>query len=141
MSVVDDRLSVGSVIFEYVTTTKPPKDKYYVVVGISDDKIALGTVYINSEINPNLFTNTNLKKLHISLSATDNPFLKRDSFIDCSSINERLIADVQSCITSGDTKYGYVSHLPTDTMQTVNTTLDDAFTISPITKKKYGIRK
>ena len=30
----DDKLGVGSVIFEYVTTTNPPKDKYYVVVGI-----------------------------------------------------------------------------------------------------------
>lgn len=44
----DDRVSVGAVIFDFITTTKPPKDKYFVVVGFSDEKIALGTVYINS---------------------------------------------------------------------------------------------
>ena len=140
MSVVDDRLCIGAVIFEFVTTTHPPKDKYYIIVGISDDKIALGTVYINSEINLHSINNAHLKKLHIPISADENPFLKWDSYIDCSGINERSISDVNKCIASNDPKYGYVSNLPADIMQTVTTTLDSAFTISPVIKKKYKIR-
>ncbi len=140
MALNDDRLNVGSIIFEYVTTTNPPKNKYYVVVGITDDHIALGTVYINSEVNPNLFRAERLKKLHIPVLASDNPFLKWDSFIDCSQIQERLTSDVYDCITSGDPKYGYIANLTVDTLQTVIATLDSALTIAPIIKKKYKIR-
>ena len=89
MPVKDDRLQVGSVIFEYVTTTTPPKEKYYIVVGFSEDKVALGTVFINSEVNPNVFRNERLRNLHIPFPQSENPFLKWNSFINCSDIQER----------------------------------------------------
>jgi len=140
MSVNDDRLQVGSIIFEHVTTTNPPKDKYYIIIGFSSDMVALGTVYINSDINPNIFRNERMRALHIPLSIADNPFLKWDSHIDCSNIHERSTSDVQSCVTSGG-NYGYCASLSDNTLKRVITTLDNSFTISSAAKKRFGIRK
>jgi len=140
MSVKDDRLQIGSVIFEYITTTNPPKNKYYVVVGFSEDKVALGTVYINSEINPNIFRNERMRMLHIPLSSADNPFLKWDSHIDCSNIQERAAQDVPACIATGG-DYGFCASLSEQTMNAVLTTLNNSFTIPAHVKKKFGIRK
>jgi hypothetical protein len=141
MPLADDRLQVGSVIFEHVTTTVPPKDKYYVVVGISTNNIALGTVYINSEVNSYALNRPHLEKLHIPLTIADNPFLKWDSFVDCSDIQERQCADVEACINSSGTKYGYIATLPANIMQILINTIDSAPTIALITKKIYQIRK
>jgi hypothetical protein len=44
VSLIDDRLAIGSIIFEFVYDTIPPKEKYYLIIGITGDKIALGTV-------------------------------------------------------------------------------------------------
>ncbi len=140
MSISDDRLQVGSIIFEYVTNTTPHKEKYYIVIGFSDDKVALGTVFINSEINPNIFRNEKQRKLHIPFSQNDNPFLKWDSYIDCSNIHVRPIQQVQECIAKGG-NYGYIATLSISTLQEVISTLDSAFTISPAMKKTFGIRK
>ena len=140
MSLKDDRLQVGSVIFEHVKNTNPPKDKYYVIIGFSNDKVALGTVFINSEINPNIFRNERMRDLHVFLPSSENPFLKWDSYIDFSDIQERFTADVEACITNGG-EHGYVATLSTDTMAHILTKLDNAFTIAVNKKIKYGIRK
>ena len=140
MSLKDDRLQIGSIIFEYVTNTKPPKQKYYIVIGFSDDKVALGTVFINSEFNPNIFHNQKQRALHIPLLQSDNPCLKWDSHIDCSNIHPRDAKQVQQCIDKGG-NYGYVATLPPAVLATVIATLDSAYTISPAVKKAYGIRK
>jgi hypothetical protein len=119
MQVIDDRLSVGSIIFEHVLTTNPPKNKYYISIGISDNKIALGTVYINTEINPNISKTPQLRSYHIPIAASDYPFLRYDSFIDCSNIQERLIADVESCITRGSPQYGYYATISATELQNI----------------------
>lgn len=138
---IDDRLVVGSVLFEFVTTTIPPKNKYYIVVGISENEVALGTVYINSEINPNIFNTPQLRGYHIPISAAQYPFLRYDSFIDCSHIEERAVSDVIKCLNSDNKRYGYYATISENELNTILQTLDNAHTIAPILKKKFGIRK
>ena len=41
----------GAVLKFYVTKTKPPKEKRFVVLGEDNDDNYLGVVFINSEIN------------------------------------------------------------------------------------------
>lgn len=138
---IDDRLAVGSVLFEFVTATIPPKNKYYIVVGISENEVALGTVYINSEINPNIFNTPQLRGYHIPISAEEYPFLKYDSFIDCSHIEERSVSDVLQCLNNDNKRYGYYASISAIELDTVLQTLDNAHTIAPVVKKKFGIRK
>lgn len=141
MPLLDDRLSLGSVIYEYVYDTHPPKQKFYVIIGIADDKIALGTVYINSDINTYFLSKPELLSLQIPIYASDYPFLKWDSFINCTDIQERLVTDVAACINSGTGRNGYCSTIAPKDMDAILAALDNSRLIPLITKKKYGIRK
>jgi hypothetical protein len=134
-----DYLAAGSIIFEFVYTTTPPKPKYYIIIGISEDKVALGTVFINSEINKHIFPTQKLKELHVLMPKEDNPFLDHDSYIDCSDIKERLCTDVVACMEAQDGKYGYTANLDPATHASVNEVLKNAPTISPYKKKKYRL--
>jgi hypothetical protein len=129
------------VIYEYVYDTHPPKQKFYVIIGIADDKIALGTVYINSDINTYFLSKPELLSLQIPISASDYPFLKWDSFINCTDIQERLVTDVAACINSGTGRNGYCSTIAPNDMDAIIAALDNSRLIPLITKKKYGIRK
>ena len=62
------------------------RNKYFVVLGITDDGNIIGFVLINSHVNKNL--PAELKDLHYPISASSYPFLSNNSFIDCSSIKE-----------------------------------------------------
>ena len=140
MPLTDDRLSIGSIIFEFVTDTHPPKDKYYIIIGFTNDKIALGTVFVNSVINPNLFRTQYLRDLHIPLLQSEYPFLKYDSFIDCSNIQERPYANVRECINGINNKYGYIGSVDLLKMDEILKTLDNAHTIPVNIKRKFGLR-
>lgn len=135
---LDDRLEIGSIIFEKVFDTKPPKDKYYIVTGFTTDTTILCTVYINTTININLFPTQRLKNLHVPISASDNPFLKYDSFVDCSNLHQKATNMVMSVINNGTGRYGYVSNVSTATLTEIMDTIKYAHTIPPITKKKFG---
>lgn len=61
--------------------------KYFIVVGMSKDKITICSVFINSEINQYVKTRKpHLIRLHVPLSKQNNNFLKYDSYGDCSAI-------------------------------------------------------
>lgn len=63
------------------------RTKYFVVIGISSDRIVVGSVLINSHINPKLF-NIIGPYQHL-ISWEDYTFLtKPESFIDCYNIKE-----------------------------------------------------
>ena len=138
---VDDRLQIGSVIFEKVDDTVPPKNKYYVVTGFTKDSTLLSTVYINSKINTNIFHNTKLRDLNVEIKKEDNPFLDYDSYVDCSFLHEKNTNDVTALIKSGDTRFGYISTISSDCFEKIITTIKSAHTISLFLKKKYDFLK
>lgn len=141
MELMDDRLSIGSVIFEFVYNTHPPKEKYYIIVGQSEDKIALATVFINTSINQYFRSKPDLLKLHLPLHAADYPFLKWDSHVDCTDIQERRTEDVAKCINSATGRNGYCATISDTELNNILIALDASRLMSPIKKKKFGIRK
>ncbi len=60
------------------------RDKFFVVLGFDSDGVIYGGVIINSNINPNL--PPALKMLHMPIKASKYPFLKYDSYINCTSL-------------------------------------------------------
>ena len=60
----EKNLKVGSVIRALVKDTNPPKTKRFILLGISADKLAVATLYVNTEINPNIFSTEELRNLH-----------------------------------------------------------------------------
>ena len=130
-------IQVGSVIRVFVKDTTPPKVKYFIVIGFSDDKVLLGTVFINSTINQNIFNTEYLKGLNIPLDSQMYDFIDHNSFVDCSDIKERSFAEIKQLISNdSECSKGVVFN---ETMKIISTTLANASTISLNKKRKFGI--
>jgi hypothetical protein len=130
-------IQIGSVIRVFVKDTTPPKVKYFIVIGFSDDKVLLGTVFINSAINQNIFNTEYLKGLNIPLDAHIYNFIDHNSFVDCSDIKERSFVEIKQLLSNDpECSKGVVSE---ETMKIISTTLANASTISLSKKRKFGI--
>ncbi|MBD2769150.1 hypothetical protein IC235_14755 [Hymenobacter sp. BT664] len=91
-------LEVGMVIRSYVPDTTPPKSKYWVVVGITEDEIGLATVYVNSRINAFLMRNDILLNAQYRLEPNSQQISRHTSYADCSQIKEKGVADIQALL-------------------------------------------
>jgi len=131
-------LAVGTVIRLYVTDTTPHKHKYFVIVGFSGDKVALGVVYINTEINPFLFDSEELKKLHIPISPDSRELVEHDCFIDCSDIKQKRTDLLRAAIE--EQPEAVKGQLNEQELRQVQLTLFNATTINDRTKAKFGYK-
>jgi hypothetical protein len=59
--------------------------KFFIVSGISQDRMFLCSIYINSKIHPSVMLRQHLLELQVPLKKQNNPFLKYDSFANCST--------------------------------------------------------
>lgn len=82
------QIKIGNVIRAFVNITNPPKEKYFVVIGITKDKNIIGLSFINSNINLNVHNTPELYNLQYKITKDQNSFLDNDSYIDCSDIKE-----------------------------------------------------
>lgn len=133
----DDKLEIGSVIYEFVTDTIPPKKKFYIIVGRTSDNLLLSTVYINSNIYEKRFPTEELKKLHVKISASNNTFLDYDSYVDCSRMQQKKYDNVKKCVDDGG-EFGYYNSLIPEELQEIISTIKSAPTINNYTKKRFG---
>lgn len=62
------------------------RNKYFIVLGKTDDGKLIGFVLINTNINQNL--SFALKNLHYPLAVSKYPFLKKNRFVDCAQLKE-----------------------------------------------------
>ena len=99
------------------------RTKYFVVVGIDDDRIAVASVVINSEINSNLFWR--IADYQCRITSSEYDFLsKAESYVDCYDIKLILVAKISQ-------KAEYVGYLSQED-------LDEILKIvcaSPVNKK------
>jgi len=131
------KLMPGTVLRAKVQDTNPPKEKIFVIVGINSDSTILATVYINSEINPNIFKSDKLKSLHHRLSKTGRSYLDHDSFIDCSKVVQKNLEEVKNLIVSNPLVV--VGVLSTTDLLMVTSAIQNAFTIDERIKRKFGL--
>lgn len=59
--------------------------KFFVVAGLSGDKVFTCSVYINSNIHPALFKKQELLNLQVPIKKADYDFLDHDSWVCCST--------------------------------------------------------
>lgn len=133
----DHNITPGSVFRLFSNDTNPPKIKRFVVLGIDSTSICVGILYINSEINVNIFPTEYLKSLHLPIQAKECAFLDHDSFLDCSHIYEIPFEKLkQEFLKSSDIFFG---NLGDDDLAKAMQIVASAKTISPKNKKKYNI--
>jgi hypothetical protein len=76
-------LNTGDVFLKEFEGIDHPK--FFIVAGISQDRIFLCSIYINSRIHPSVMQRQHLLELQVPLKKQNNPFLKYDSFANCST--------------------------------------------------------
>jgi hypothetical protein len=130
-------LKIGSVIRVFVDDTNPPKEKRLVLVGISYDQIFYASIFLNSEVNANIFSTTALKNLNIALKAEDRTYLDHDSFADCSQIQKRKVDWLLKIISNDPSKV--LGELSKEDLKLLQDKIKLALTISPAIKKTFGL--
>ena len=58
--------------------------KFFIVAGMTDDKLTVCSVFINSNIHPSLYNKQLILNAQVPLKKNDNTFLSHDSFANCS---------------------------------------------------------
>jgi hypothetical protein len=130
-------LERGTVLRTHFAETNPPKTKLFVVLGASKDKIVLGVVLINSQINPQIFRNPAVRAWHIPLFAKVYDFLDHDSFVDCTQIFEKSAGDLEKSVS--DMPQIVVGKLNSDDLHYVHLAIKEATTIAKVQKRKFGL--
>lgn len=135
---VEANLKIGSVLkFKVSFKNGITKYKIQVIVGINNGKTLLASVFVNSEINPNVFHNQNLKDLHLQLEADGRDFLDHDSFVDCSDIIEYDINETQKRLLQNPKIH--IGHLSDDDLASIRDKIRGAKTISKKKKTEFGL--
>jgi hypothetical protein len=133
----DFDLKVGMIIRAFVKDTKPPKIKRFIIIGITDNKLLVGTVFINSELNIDALTKQHQRFQYKLLKTKDREFLDRDSFVDCSDLRERDYSEIQNIVISDQNSV--IGILSDKDLMNINFNIVDATTIPNQLKKKYHI--
>ena len=131
-----NNLKIGSVLRYFDDNTIPPKIKRKVVVGFDADKILFAFLYINTEINPNIFPTQSLRDLHLELDITGRDYLDHKSFLDCSQIFEDDTERVKMLMTN-DVNI-HKGELSKEDFDNVFKKVKSAKTIATKIKRKYG---
>lgn len=89
----------GDIYHRYFTSTNPPKNKFFVIVG-EDEHNYIGYFFINSNINGFVSRNNAMTQMQMPIKPSDYPFLTHVSFVaghDLATISKNeLINDLSS---------------------------------------------
>lgn len=129
-------IDLGSAILIKIPDFTVNYDKYIIVVAKDNAEENLAYVVINSEANPNIAYNSYLKSLHLKIKKTNNPFLERDSFVDCSKVREFSIDMIVEFLKQNPERA--VGNISADDLKSIHISITTATTIEPYIKKKYG---
>lgn len=130
-------LKIGSVIRVYVNDTVPPKEKRFILVGQSFDKLIFATIFINSDINPNVFQTKELKDLNLELLAKERSYLDHDSYADCSTIQKRDAGWLLDIVGEDPTRV--LGEVCEADLKEIRWRIKSARTITPAIKKTFGL--
>ncbi len=101
------------------------------------DSIALGALYINTDINVNVLRTERLKNLQVPLLADTRDYLEWDSWVDCSKIKKFPKTEIAAYLKDNSEKHlGIVSN---EDLKKLLKTVVNATTIDLMQKKNWGL--
>lgn len=133
----ETNIKIGSIIKSFVKNTYPPKEKYFVILGILDDKTLLGVIFINTNINFNILNTVELKLLQYPVNEKQYDFLAHNSFIDCSQIYEQSYTEIIEKLI--EKPQNIVGELNDEDLERVIELVKSSPKIAPKMLKKYGL--
>lgn len=130
-------LKVGTVLKLFVYDTTPPKEKRFIVIGFSPDKLSLASLYINSEINTSINWSIEQQALQLELTSLTREYLDWTSYVDCSKFIIKDLTEIQKSIESRPD--AIIGELSKEDLELIVTTIKHSPTINGKFKKRYGI--
>ena len=94
----------GDIFHRYFTTTTPPKDKFFVVVG-EDEGYYVGYFFINSNINDYALRNDMMRAMQLPIKPSDYPFLSHLSFVAGHQLSKLSKRELLRELYSGKAQY------------------------------------
>ncbi len=132
-----DNLVPGAVILVFATDTTPHKEKRLIIVGEAYDHITVASIYINSELNMNIFPTKELQDLNPRFTADGRDYLAHDSHVNCSKVHSYKKADLWLILKNDPSRL--LGNLSDDDLRQVRKIISSARTIKGSIKKAYGI--
>ena len=130
-------LEPGQVLKLRVEDTTPPKIKYLVIVGCTQDEITIATVFINSNVNIYIAYNAVLQAAHLPILAAEHSFLRYDSHVDCTQIAKRPYAAIEQHVNAQPSTI--VGRVTPTLLDEILTALRHSTLIKGKDKKKLGL--
>ncbi|MBS3770791.1 MAG: hypothetical protein KGY69_11095 [Bacteroidales bacterium] len=130
-------IKIGTVLRLYVKDITPPKPKRFIVVGFTDDKSELATVFINSNINEKVNWSIEHQNAQIKLPK-DKPFLERKSYVDCSELKQWSVMYLESKVKNNP-EY-IIGELEKDDLDKILNNIKYSQIIKGKYLKKYGFK-
>jgi len=94
--------------------------KFFIIVGLSFEKIYFCSVYINSNIPKYMYSNEILLNLQVNIKGSKYDFLKHDSFVSCNNPLKYNVNDLVAWINEGSCKY--VGDIDREDLENITTT-------------------
>ena len=96
-------------------------EKFFVIAGLSQDKLFICSVFINSNIPDFIFKKQELLDLQVPIKGNNYDFLKHDSFVSCNTQLKLKFSDFYSKID--ENRYQYIGKLNIEDLNNIQTTL------------------
>lgn len=109
------------------------RDKYFIVLGKTDNGSLIGFVVINTLINVNI--DERLQNLHYPINVSKYPFLGKNRFVCCSELKE-ITADNFVKRYEGNGRFGILQN---DDMELIIGALKESPLVTPKQLKKFGL--
>ena len=108
------------------------RNKYFIVMGVTEDGYLIGFVLINSEINQNI--SARARESHYKILAADYPFLEKDRYVCCGELKEIHTSDFFQRF-----KQGIVGTIRPDHLDVIRGIIAMSANVSAGVLKSYGI--
>ena len=95
--------------------------KFFIIIGLSEDKLYLCSVYINSSIPNFIYNRQELLNLQVPIKRSKYAFLKHDSFVSCNTQLKYGFADINNWIDNG--KCQYIGDIDNEDLNNITSTL------------------
>lgn len=93
----------GDIYHRYFTTTKPPKNKFFVIVG-EDAENYVGYFFINTDINPFIERHKEMFDMQMPIKCADYAFLDHQSYVAGHELSLLRKTDLIDELSTGTTK-------------------------------------
>jgi hypothetical protein len=104
-------------------------EKYFIIVGITENKVQCCSVFINSNIPNYIINKQTLLNLQVNIKGSKYDFLTHDSFVSCNSIKEHEISDLHKC--------RYIGKIDNDDLLNVTETIVNSGTLEQKAINKF----